>query len=142
MLPRGMDRSGNFIMKLRQSAPQLLLAALTLAGLFQSISAQTLREKPFQMKADAEVLLDLTAAAPHTSWAEAGSEAAVATVFVDGRYNQDIFLFAGERAFPYQVLLGHFQPGEHTLRVDLNHKRSASKATAIEIQSAAISFVD
>lgn len=142
MLGPGMDCCGNFIMKLHQFAPKLFLAALTLAALFQSISAQTLREKPFQMKAEAEVLLDLTAAAPHTSWAEAGSEAAVATVFVDGQYNQDIFLFAGQRAFAYQVLLGHFQPGEHTLRVDFNRKRSASKATSIEIQDARISFVD
>src|ERR1700682_2803410 len=129
MLTRGMDCSGNFNMKLHHFAFRLFLAALTLAAFFQSNSAQTLKEKHLKMPAETEVLLDLTAAAPHTSWAEAGSEAAVVTVFVDGKYNQDIFLFAGERAFAYQVLLGHFQPGEHTLRVDFNRKRSASKAT-------------
>src|SRR5204862_2970306 len=42
----------------------------------------------------------------------------------------------------YQVLLGHFQPGEHTLRVDFNRKRSAAKATEIRIQDEKISFVD
>src|SRR5207249_10213418 len=57
------------------------------------------------------------------------------SVFVDGQYNQDIFLFAGGRAFAYQVLLGHFQPGEHTLRVDFNRKRSAAKATEIDRKS-------
>jgi hypothetical protein len=137
-----MDCCGNFIMNLRHFSPELFLAALTLAVFSHDISAQTLREHPFKVKAEAEVLLDLTAAAPHTTWAEAGSEAAVATVFVDGTYNQDIFLFAGARPFTYQVMLGHFQPGEHALRVDFNRKRSASKATAIEIQDAKISFAD
>jgi hypothetical protein len=142
MLGPGMDCCGNFIMKLRHFSPELFLAALTLAVFSHDISAQTLRELPFKVKAEAEVLLDLTAAAPHTSWAEAGSEAAVATVFVDGRYNQDIFLFAGARPFTYQLMLGRYQPGEHSLRVDFNRKRSASKATMIEIQDAKISFVD
>jgi hypothetical protein len=119
-----------------------LLTAAMAVGLFcVSVPAQSLLEKKFRVETEAEVLLDLRASAPHTSWAEAGSEAAVATVFVDGQYNQDIFLFAGERVFTYQVLLGHFQTGEHTLRMDFNRKRSASKATAIEIQNAAIAFV-
>src|SRR5206468_4382898 len=112
-------------------------------GLFcGSVPAQSLLEKRFRVESEAEVLMDLRASAPQTSWAEPGSEAAVATVFVDGQYNQDIFLFAGGRAFAYQVLLGHFQPGEHTLRVDFNRKRSAAKATEIRIQDAKISFVD
>ena len=120
-----------------------LLRVVLAVGFFcVSIPAQSLLEKSFRVETEAEVLLDLRASAPHTSWGEAGSEAAVATVFVDGQYNQDIFLFAGERAFAYQVLLGHFQPGEHTLRVDFNRKRSAAKATAIEIRDARISFVD
>ena len=131
--------------KLVENKPQrlTLVTAVLAVGLFcASVPAQSLLEKRFRVETEAEVLLDLTAAAPHTSWAEAGSEAAVATVFVDGQYNQDIFLFDGARAFTYQVLLGHFQPGEHALRVDLNRKRSASKATTIDIQDAKISFVD
>ena len=120
-----------------------LLAAMVATGFFPgSVSAQSLLEKEFRVETEAEVVLDLTASAPHTSWGETGREAAVAGVFVDGRYNQDIFLFAGARAFTYQVLLGHFQPGGHELRVDFNRKRSASKATTIEIQDAKVSFVD
>lgn len=121
-----------------------LLTAILAVGLFCSndVAGQSLLEKRFRAETEAEVLLDLKASAPHTSWVEAGSEAAVATLLVDGKYNQDIFLFAGERVFDYRVLLGRFQPGEHTLRIDFNHKRSASKAAAIEIRSATISFVD
>lgn len=129
-------------MKLRRFLLNLFLAAVTWSVFSQVISAETLREIPFKVGTEAEAFLDLTASAPHTSWAEAGSEAAVASVLVDGRYNQDVFLFAGERKFTYRVLLGRFQPGEHTLRIDLNRKRSASKATAVEIQDAKISFVE
>lgn len=129
-------------MKLRRFLLNLFLAAVTWSVFSQVISAETLREIPFKVGTEAEAFLDLTASAPHTSWAEAGSEAAVATVLADGRYNQDVFLFAGERRFTYRVLLGRFQPGEHTLRIDLNRKRSASKATAVEIQDAKISFVE
>jgi hypothetical protein len=121
---------------------ELFLAALTLAGFSYSISAQTVRERPFTVNAEAEALLDLTAVAPHTSWAQAGSEAAVATLFVDGRYNQDIFLFEGARPFTYQVMLGHLQPGEHVLRVEFNRKQSALNAPTFEIQDAKISLVD
>src|SRR4030095_1607772 len=120
----------------------LLAAALAVGLFFSSAPAQSLLEKRCRVDNEAEVLLELKAAAPHTSWVEAGSEAAVATVFVDGQYNQDIFLFAGERAFCYPVLIGRFQPGEHTLRVDFNRKRSASKAATVEIQTSTISFVD
>jgi len=129
-------------MKLRRFSLNLFLAVVTWAVVSQVISAQTLREVPFKMRVEAEAFMDLTASAPHTSWAEAGSEAAVATLLVDGRYNQDVFLFAGERRFTYRVLLGRFQPGEHTLRIDLNRKRSASKAATVDIQGATISFVE
>lgn len=121
----------------------MLLTAIVAAALFSgSVSAQSLLEKTFRVETEAEVFLDLTASAPHTSWGDVGSEAAVARVFVNDRYNQDIFLFAGARDFSYQVLLGHFRPGGHELRVDFNRKRSASKATTIEIQDAKISFVN
>lgn len=133
------------VRKLVQNKPRrlTLLRAVLAVGLFcYHVHAQSLLDKSFRVETEAEVLLDLRASAPHTSWAQAGSEAAVATVFVDGRYNQDIFLFAGARPFSYQVMLGRYQPGEHALRVDFNRKRSASKAISIELQDAKISFVD
>ncbi len=130
-------------MKLRISAAQPLLAtALALAFFSHPISAQKLSEKTFRLETEAEVLLDLAASAPHTSWVEKGSEAAVATVFVDGQYQQDIILFAGEHQFTYRVLLGSLKPGEHALRIDFNRKQSAPKASTIEIQDAKISVVD
>lgn len=124
---------------MRQSTPKLFLAALTLAIVSSLTCAQTLKEQSFHLKAEAEAILDLTAAAPHTSWRDTGSEAAVASLFVDGRYNQDIILFAGALPFTYEVMLGHLQPGEHKLRIDFNRKQSAPKASAIQIRSVKIS---
>lgn len=131
--------------KLSEHGPGVLrlFTVIMIAGVFSgSVEAQSVLEKSFRVEAEAEVLVDLEASGPHTSWGEPGSEAAVATLLVDGRYNQDIFLFAGEHPFTYQVMLGRLQPGEHLLRVDFNRKRSAAKASGIEIQDARLSFVD
>src|SRR5262245_26275605 len=104
----------------------LLLAAILLAvALPRAISAQTLLEKKFNASAESEALLDLTASAPGTSWRERGAEAAVATIYVDGQYHQDVILFAGAREFTYQLMLGRVGPGEHNLRIEFNRKQSA-----------------
>ena len=125
------------------STPKLLLAAVWITALLTCpASAQSLLEKTFRANTEFEALLGLTASSPHTSWADKGSEAAVATIFVDDKYNQDLILFAGERSFTYQVSLGHLEPGEHALRVEFNRKQSAAKASTIEIQGAKISTVD
>ena len=131
--------------KLVENGPRLmgLFMLVMIAGLScSSVEAQSVLEKGFRVENEAEALLDLKASGPHTSWGEPGSEAAVATVLIDGRYNQDIFLFAGEQPFTYQVMVGRLQPGEHVLRIDFNRKRSAAKASGIEIQDARLSFVD
>jgi len=120
----------------------LLAANLLLAAPPAAISAQTLLEKKFSATTESEALLDLTASAPGTSWRERGAEAAVATIYVDGQYHQDVILFAGSREFTYQLMLGRVGPGEHNLRVEFNRKQSASKATTIQIRDAKITTID
>ncbi|HKQ79583.1 MAG TPA: hypothetical protein VJ810_38175 [Blastocatellia bacterium] len=107
-----------------------------------AISAQTLLEKKFNASGESEALLDLTASAPGTAWRERGAEAAVATIYVDGQYHQDVILFAGARDFAYQLMLGRVGPGEHNLRVEFNRKQSAAKATSIKIVEAKITTID
>jgi hypothetical protein len=124
-----------------------VLYALSLAASFLlmtpiSISAQTLLEKRFTAPAESEALLDLTASAPGTSWRERGAEAAVITIYVDGQYHQDVILFAGARAFAYQLILGRVGPGEHNLRVDFNRKQSATKTTGVKIGDAKVTTID
>jgi len=119
-----------------------LAVCFQLAALPATISAQTLLEKKFDASAESEALLDLTASAPGTSWRERGAEAAVATIYVDGQYHQDVILFAGARDFTYQLTLGRIGPGEHSLRVEFNRKRSSTKATNIKIVEAKVTTID
>ncbi|MGH9766243.1 MAG: hypothetical protein ACREAB_02315 [Blastocatellia bacterium] len=130
-------------MKKRPAFHTLFLAAsFLLATLPAAICAQTLLEKKFSVSAESEVLLDLTASAPGTSWRESGAEAAVATIYVDGQYHQDVILFAGARDFTYQLMLGRVEPGQHSLRIEFNRKQSAAKATNIKISKAQVITID
>ena len=129
-------------MKKRPDLHSLLLAAILLLMAPGASSAQTLLEKKFSATAESEALLDLTASAPGTSWRERGAEAAVATIYIDGRYHQDVILFAGARDFTYQLTLGRVGTGEHSLRVEFNRKQSAEKATNIKIGDAKITTID
>ncbi|MBO0722041.1 MAG: hypothetical protein J2P41_14550 [Blastocatellia bacterium] len=105
-------------------------------------SAQTLLEKKFNAPAESEVLLDLTASAPGTSWRERGAEADVITIYVDTQYQQDVILFAGAREFTYQLMLGRAALGEHSLRIEFNSKQSATKTTSVRIVEAKITTID
>src|SRR5262249_35677655 len=128
-------------MKIRPDLHSLLQAAILLLMAPSAISAQTLFEKSFSAPYESEALLDLTASAPGTSWRERGGEAAVAAIYVDGRYHQDVILFAGGRDFTYQLMLGRVAPGEHSLRIEFNRKQSAPKATTMNIRDAKITLV-
>jgi CheY-like chemotaxis protein len=64
-----------------------------------------------------EVVADLDLRAPGTDWSQPGKEAALATVFVDGRAQQQIMLYAGSRSFTYTVFLGALPAGEHNVDV-------------------------
>ena len=65
----------------------------------------------------AEVVAELSLRAPGTDWSQAGREAALATVFVDGRAQQQIMLYAGDRPFAYPVFLGSLRDGGHRVEV-------------------------
>lgn len=111
-----------------------IAAALILAG-SSCVSAQTVSEKRFFVRFDGEAVLHLQAAAPGTSWGRKGSEAAVLTLYVDGRYNQDVTLFAGARSFTYRIVLGPLAKGSHSVRLDLNKNLSAPSATAVDVKA-------
>lgn len=81
----------------------------------------------------AEGSIRLDASTLKTSWAEKGSEAAVVTVFVDGKYHQDVVLFIDGEDLPaaktdrhaYDLFLGELPKGEHKVEVFFNPRRSA-----------------
>jgi hypothetical protein len=82
-----------------------------------------------------EFLLTLDANAKGSSWGLKGAESPVLTVFVDGKYNQDLMLFAGAERFTYQISLGKYEKGEHTLVIVLNKTRSALNSKNVKIYS-------
>src|SRR5689334_1459205 len=52
----------------------------------------------FQMASAGEAVAELTLSAPGASWDKPGAEGALATLGVDGQYNQDILVVRGEQA--------------------------------------------
>jgi hypothetical protein len=135
----------------------LLRAILFIAFLSLKVSAQceieptiaatgkVLRELKVSKQADtpAEFTLTLKASVAGASWQTKGAEAAILTVFVDGKYNQDLILFAGAKTFEYQALLGKLGAGEHKISIVLNEARSAPNAKRVKIQAAfSVAFED
>jgi hypothetical protein len=110
----------------------LLVTAPVLAAPQQSGGTTT---TTFVAKKGGEALLDLTASAPGTDWGKTGSESAVVTVTLDGEYNQDVVLFAGEQRFTYQLALGTVSPGRHTVEVAFNPDKSPAGATGVQIHN-------
>jgi CheY-like chemotaxis protein len=72
----------------------------------------------FTISKTVEVLADLDMRAPGTNWAEAGHEAALATVLLDGKPQQNVMLYAGAERFTYPVFLGRLTAGQHRLAVE------------------------
>ncbi len=119
-----------------------MLAAPAVVFFTRNAPAQSLYEETFQVAAESEAQLDLTAAAPGTSWQENGKEAAVATIFLDGRYHQDLILVGGARSLTYPLMLGRLSPGTHSFRVEQNRRQSAAKAPTISIKAAKVTCID
>jgi hypothetical protein len=84
---------------------------------------------------DMEVGLDIEARSTGASWARKGAEAAALTISVDGSYNQDLLLWAGDESAHYRVMLGRMSRGKHTVSVAHNSARSAAGAQAAEVKS-------
>ena len=114
-----------------------VLAALALAAPALA-DARTRHDRPLAKKqfvthAPGEARLALSAAAPQTDWGTAGCESAVLTVTVDGRYSQDVVLFAGAQRFAYDVALGPVARGRHRVEVWLNREKSAPGARGAKV---------
>jgi hypothetical protein len=94
-----------------------------------------LATETFNLTDATEVGLEIEARSPGASWARKGAEAAALLVSVDGVYNQDLTLWAGDEMFGYRVMLGRLARGRHTVSVALNTARSAAGAQRAEVKS-------
>ncbi|HEU4389731.1 MAG TPA: hypothetical protein VFV34_18140 [Blastocatellia bacterium] len=102
------------------------------------VVCQTVWQRDFRLRSSGETVLLIAASTPGTSWAEAGREAAVLTLFVDDRYSQDVVLFGGDRVLNYRVMLGGLNRGWHRLRVEQNAALSARDAGQAKVRSSKI----
>jgi hypothetical protein len=102
----------------------------------QNISSlpKPLAIETFNLTEDLEVGLDIEARSPGASWVHKGAEASALLILVDGIYNQDLLLWAGEEFFHYRVMLGRLRKGKHTVSVALNPARSAAGARSAEVK--------
>jgi hypothetical protein len=83
---------------------------------------------PFSTSQTSEVIATITMSSPGADWAKRGSEAAVATVLLDGRLHQHVMLFAGAKQYEYRVSLGSLLPGEHEIVIQRDDRQSAPGA--------------
>ena len=89
----------------------------------------------FELPEDMEVGLEIEARSSGASWGRQGAEAAALLVSVDGNYNQDLLLWAGDESSLYRVMLGRLTKGKHTVSVALNLPRSSPGAQLAEVKS-------
>lgn len=101
----------------------------------QSQPLKALASESFHLASDMEVGLEIEAHSPGASWIRKGAEASAIVISVDGKYNQDLLLWAGDELFSYRVMLGRLQKGRHTVSVALNAARSAAGAQSAEVKS-------
>ncbi|PYV67221.1 MAG: hypothetical protein DMG97_27825, partial [Acidobacteria bacterium] len=93
-------------------SPLLLSAfvysSLNVAGIHLAVarsksqSATALATHTFNLREETEVGLEIEARSPGASWAREGAEAAAVLISVDGVYNQDLLLWAGDELFQYR----------------------------------------
>jgi hypothetical protein len=79
-----------------------------------------------------EAIVDLTVSAPGVSWASAGSESAVVSLSVDGRYQSDLVV-TSDQPTARTVAVGFRSAGPHTLSAHFAADRSPAGATSAKI---------
>ena len=87
-----------------------------------------------------EIVAVVRASCARCDWGEAGREAAVLRLFVDGTYSQHLFIYRGEDPVNYRLRLGTLAPGHHELRVERDIELSAAGAgpASIEVLTAGL----
>jgi len=110
-------------------------AGMSLAKQRSLRSPAPLETAPLDLPVATEVGLEIEARSPGASWAMPNAEAAALMISVDGIYNQDLLLWAGDEVFRYRVLLGRLSKGKHTISVALNPPRSAPKVQVADIKA-------
>jgi hypothetical protein len=122
--------------------PSLVAAVLTALLGRLTPSPQTDRlTHDFSFKRAGEIVAVIQAGCARCDWGEAGREAAVLRLSVDGKYSQHLFLFRGEAPAVYRVRLGTLVPGHHQLGIERDEELSAKGAGPASIDVLGIAVV-
>jgi hypothetical protein len=106
-----------------------------LAAVLLLPAAAQAKKVSFTADRSGEALLELRGLARGADWSQAGRESAVVTVSLDGRYNQDVVLFEGERLADYQLALGPVARGRHVVEARFNRAKSPAGVTDAKVAS-------
>ena len=101
---------------------------LVLCSAGMTASAADHADVSFRMTNAGEAVAEITLSAPGASWERPGAEGSVATLSVDGQYNQDILVVRGEEPARFKVFLGPLNAGNHRLSIQRNSQYSAANA--------------
>jgi hypothetical protein len=118
---------------------RLITLATAVALLAAPAAADAASKTKFKAKRAGEAFLTVRALAPGADWGRAGRESAVLTIKLDGRYNQDVVLFNGARAFDYKVALGPVKKGRHTVTARLSRAKSPRDKAKVKKLKASVS---
>jgi len=118
-------------------ACELLLAVLILAA---SRPAAAATDFPFVLNTSGEAVADIMASSPGSSWQKTGAEAAVATIELDGSYDQDVVIHRGPDRQTYSVFLGPIAAGRHRLHIERSPRWSAAGA-GLEVRTVRVHVV-
>ena len=145
MLTLALSACGAAPVKHAVAAPKAdrVIAALTVAPAMEGgeLAEEAALERPFTLTEAGEVLADLRMGARGGDWEVPGREAATVRLSLDGLYNQDVVLYAGERAHVYQVALGSLPAGPHVLSFERLASHSAAAVGQVQLFGGAIGVV-
>src|SRR3954468_3173312 len=99
-----------------------VVARLSMVALLCITGARAQSATPFTIASAGEAVAEISASAPGASWDKAGAEASLATLAVDGAYNQDVMLYMGAQPWTYRVFLGPMTAGRHSLTLTRSEK--------------------
>lgn len=118
----------------------ILLPVSSLLLFAHAAQAARTHEFPFEVSNPGEGVAEISASAPGASWGKPNAEASIATVYLDGKYSQDIVVDHGSDDWTYKIFLGPLQSGEHRLRLERNAEWSAAGA-GLEVRHVQIRVV-
>ncbi|HEY9723820.1 MAG TPA: hypothetical protein V6D47_17545, partial [Oscillatoriaceae cyanobacterium] len=97
------------------------------------------------MKQAGDATINLKASGPGTNWGKKGAESAVMSVYVDGKYQQDVVLWGGDRQTNYPLSLGNLGAGKHTVTLRYAKEKSTGGAQGINVsagKATAVKYTD